>query len=194
MARLVVWQEPVARPSPSASGHRGLAIERRRARGAVLAPHLLRSLPPASPRRAPFTERLHEVFTKGFECVKFRRILREENLQSWFKLMDGCCHVQLSSEPDKVSWVLTKSGEFSVKSLYQYLCAKRVNFPYCVLWKLKLPLRVKVIWLVVKNRILTRDNLRKKAGKGVICVSSVVPQKPKSICFLLVLWRSTSGM
>ena len=58
MARLVGWQEPVARPSPSASGHRGLAIERRRARGAVLAPHLLRSLPPASPRRAPFTERL----------------------------------------------------------------------------------------------------------------------------------------
>ena len=110
---------------------------------------------------------VHDVFTKGFGCVKFRRFLREETLQMWVKVMEDCSHVQLSTEPDKVSWLLTKSGTFSVKSLYHYLCASRVRFPYKVLWKLKLPLRVKVFcWLVIKKRILTRDNLKKKGWKG----------------------------
>jgi hypothetical protein len=54
-----------------------------------------------------------------------------------------------------------------VKSLHLYFSAYRVNCPYKVLWKLKIPLRIKVFdWLVIKNRVLTRDNLKKKGWKG----------------------------
>jgi hypothetical protein len=36
---------------------------------------------------------------------------------------------------------------------------------YKVLWTLKMPLRIKVFWLVVRNRILTKENLLKKGGR-----------------------------
>jgi hypothetical protein len=73
----------------------------------------------------------------------------------------------LTDEPDKVRWLLTRSGDFSVKSLHLYLSARLINFPYKVLWKLRIPLRIKVFcWLVIKNRVLTRDNLKKKGWKG----------------------------
>jgi hypothetical protein len=73
----------------------------------------------------------------------------------------------LKDEPDKVRWLLTRSGDFSVKSLYLYLSARRINFPCKVLWKLRIQLRIKVFcWLVIKNRVLTRDNLKKRGRKG----------------------------
>jgi hypothetical protein len=41
-----------------------------------------------------------------------------------------CSHVSLVDEPDKVIWIVTKSGDFSVKSMYTDLVAKNVLFPY----------------------------------------------------------------
>lgn len=76
---------------------------------------------------------------------------------------------QLKNEPDKVSWLLTRTGAFSVKSLYLYLSTSKDKnrFPYKVLWKLKIPSRAKSFcWLVVRNRSLTRDNLKKRGWKG----------------------------
>jgi hypothetical protein len=52
--------------------------------------------------------------------------------------------------------------------MYSFLVAKKVNFPYKSMWTLKLPLRIKVFcWLVIKNRILTKENLKKKGWKKV---------------------------
>jgi hypothetical protein len=91
---------------------------------------------------------VHTVFSKGFDMLKFRRFLREETKVMWCKLLDVCSQVQLKDEPDRVSWLLTKSGTFSVKSMYSFLVAKKVNFPYKTMWTLKLPLRIKVFLLV----------------------------------------------
>jgi hypothetical protein len=111
---------------------------------------------------------VHTVFSKGFDMLKFRRFLREETKAMWCKLLDVCSQVQLKDEPDRVSWLLTKSGTFSVKSMYSFLVAKKVNFPYKSMWTLKLPLRIKVFcWLVIKNRILTKENLKKRGWKKV---------------------------
>jgi hypothetical protein len=85
----------------------------------------------------------------------------------WNNLVELCSQVRLTDKPDKVRWLLTRSGDFSVKSLYLYLSARRVNFPYKVLWKLRISLRIKVFcWLVIKNRVLTRNNLKNKGWKG----------------------------
>jgi hypothetical protein len=74
----------------------------------------------------------------------------------------------LFGELDRVSWLLTKSGFFAVKSMYSFLVAKKVNFPFKALWTLKLSLRIKVFcWLAIKNRILTKENLKKKEWKRV---------------------------
>ena len=108
-----------------------------------------------------------KAFEHDFNCIRFRRCLYGETLDMWNKLLDMCSQVVLSEEPDKVNWLLTSSGQFSVKSLYQYIIAKRVVFPFKFLWKLKVPLKIKAfIWLVIKGRILTKDNLCKKGWKG----------------------------
>lgn len=54
-------------------------------------------------------------------------------------------------------------GVFSVKSLYQYIIARNYGFPFKSLWRMKIPLKVKAfVWLVIKVRTLTKDNLGKK--------------------------------
>jgi hypothetical protein len=80
--------------------------------------------------------------------LEFRRFPREETKAMWCKLLDICSQVQLKHEPDRVLWLLRKSDTFSVKSMYSFLAAKKVNFPYKTMWTLKLPLRIKVFLLV----------------------------------------------
>ena len=64
--------------------------------------------------------------------------------------------------------MLFRSGVFSVKSLYAFLIAKKVSFPYRKLWSLKLPLRIKVFcWILIKDKILTKENLKKRGWKKV---------------------------
>ena len=58
------------------------------------------------------------------------------------------------------------SGRFQVKGLYLSLRAAGI-FPYKFLWKLMIPLKVKIfIWLALKNIILTKDNLVKRGWTG----------------------------
>ena len=108
-----------------------------------------------------------KVFNQDFDCIRFRRCLYGETLTMWNELLDMCSQVTLSEEPDRVKWLLTKSGSFSVKSLYHYLIARVVAFPFKLLWRLRIPLKVKAfIWLVIKGRILTKDNLSRRGWKG----------------------------
>jgi hypothetical protein len=100
--------------------------------------------------------------------LKFGRFLREETKVMWCKLLDVCSQIQLKDEPGRVSWLLTKSDTFSVKSMYFFVVAKKFNYAYKTMWTLKLPLRIKVLCrLVIKNRILTKENLKKKGWKRV---------------------------
>ena len=71
-----------------------------------------------------------KVFNQDFDCIRFRRCLYGETLTMWNELLDMCSQVTLSEEPDRVKWLLTKSGSFSVKSLYHYLIARVVAFPF----------------------------------------------------------------
>jgi hypothetical protein len=109
------------------------------------------------------------VSRNAIECIKFRRFLSEETQCTWNNLVDPNSEVPLPDGFDKVKWLLRKSGEFSIKSLYLYLSEKGVQFPYKILWKLQIPLCVNIFcWLVVK--ILSRDNLKKNGWMGSISV------------------------
>jgi hypothetical protein len=47
----------------------------------------------------------------------------------WEQLKELCSYIRLKNTPHRVKWLLTKSEIFTVKSLYMYLIASRVNFP-----------------------------------------------------------------
>jgi hypothetical protein len=61
----------------------------------------------------------------------------------------------------------------------------QVAVPYRFLWKSKLPQKIKVfIWLVVRNKILTKDNFKKGTRMVLVIVVSVVVLNRLSICSL----------
>ena len=95
--------------------------------------------------------------------VSFRRNLIGRNLDDWQELVYLTSNVQITDSPDRCIWSLHKSGQFSVHSMYAALMDEislPINKP---LWKLKIPLKVKVfIWLLHRGVILTKDNLAKR--------------------------------
>jgi hypothetical protein len=104
-----------------------------------------------------------KVFVEGWGCIRFRRVLWGKTAQLWQDLKNLCSVAKLSDGRDRCTWLLEKSGNFSMKSMYIALKTKNsvCEFKYC--WKVRIPLRVKVfIWLVFKKSILTRDNLLKR--------------------------------
>jgi hypothetical protein len=60
-----------------------------------------------------------------------------------------------------------KSGIFTVKSIYKHLCSQDFGPNFKMIWKAKIPLKIKIfMWLVSQNVILTNDNLVKRKWKG----------------------------
>jgi hypothetical protein len=109
---------------------------------------------------------VNEVFTSNFESLTFRRRI-VGNLKLLFDELIICCNqVRLSDQEDKIVWTLGKKG-FSVNSLYKKKMEDQTLIPYKFLWKSKLPHKIKVFfWLVVRNKILTKDNLKKRCWIG----------------------------
>ena len=71
--------------------------------------------------------------------------------------------VQLSQQPDEIRWKLAKNGEFLVKSMYLDIINAGVIPSSKHVWKVKVPLKIKVfMWFVHKQVILTKDNLAKR--------------------------------
>jgi hypothetical protein len=75
--------------------------------------------------------------------------------------------VQLTNEPDRFKWRLTTSGVFSVKSLYADFLNDRTKYLQKYLWKMKVPLKIKIfMWFLHRKVILTKDNLLKRSWSG----------------------------
>ena len=65
----------------------------------------------------------HEVFVATvFQSVplniQFRRSLAGNRWEEWLRLVRRLMEVQLSQQPDELRWKLTRSGVFTVKSMY----------------------------------------------------------------------------
>jgi hypothetical protein len=83
---------------------------------------------------------------------------------------------------------------FSVNSLYKKKASDQVAVPYKFLWKSKLPQKIKkFIWLVVRNKILTKDNLKKGIGKVLKIVVFVGAMKQLIIYSFTVPLQDTCG-
>ena len=107
--------------------------------------------------------------------VSFKRTLLGPRQASWNALLLRLDSVQLTEDPDKFRWNLTKNGEFSVYSMYRALIQPVVPVDTNKkIWKMKIPLKTKVFaWYLRRGVILTKDNLAKRnwhrSRKCVFC-------------------------
>jgi hypothetical protein len=102
--------------------------------------------------------------------VAFRRDLSEQRLVAWNALLLRLANIQLQDGHDEFRWNLHKNGKFSVAFMYNALILPDVPIDKISndkLWKLKIPLRIKVLgWYLRKVVILTKDNLAKQNWHG----------------------------
>lgn len=113
-----------------------------------------------------FVISVNTVLVSNFETLSFRRRIIGNLRVLLDELMICCNHVSFSDHDDKIVWGLGKKV-FSVNSLYKKKVMDQVSIPYKFLWKSKLPQKIKIfIWLVVRNKILTKDNLKKRNCNG----------------------------
>jgi len=99
--------------------------------------------------------------------ISFRRDLLGPRLAAWNELLTRLEDIQLSGEPEVFRWNLHQNGKFSVKSIYDAMVHCDVPVDNRKLWKLKIPLRVKIfLWFLNRGVILTRYNLARRNWHG----------------------------
>lgn len=97
----------------------------------------------------------------------FRRWLDERLQNNMRALRDILTSFAVNEENDYSKWIWDKSGGFSVESTYNQLCSNEARVPYKMIWKAKIPLKIKIwMWLIEQNAILTKDNLATKNWIG----------------------------
>jgi hypothetical protein len=112
-----------------------------------------------------------EIFSSRPLNISFHRNLVAENLLSWHALVMRLMDIQLTDRPDTFKWSLNSNGQFLVSSMYQAFLDTNVVPNNSHLWKIKVPLKIRVfLWLLYREAILTKDNLVKRNCHGnILC-------------------------
>lgn len=113
---------------------------------------------------------LKEVIQSQGESVSFKRQFDEIMHTEWGDILQFISSMSFTHASDKLAWKWEMSGVFSVKSLYRFLNFGGVKVSHALLWwQIPVPHKIKVfMWLMTKNKILTKSNLRKRGWKGSV--------------------------
>ena len=99
--------------------------------------------------------------------LSFRRALVDNKLLKWHNLVAQITQVELVNGSDTFRWNLTTSGSYLVRSWYSHLINTHPPFRHKMIWKLKIPLKIKIfLWYLQRGVVLTKDNLAKKNWSG----------------------------
>jgi hypothetical protein len=99
--------------------------------------------------------------------ISFRRGLVHQLRAQWFQLVTLVAYTNLTIIRDSFRWDLTANGLFYVQSLYQAILNNGMVRDNKDLWKLKIPLKIKVfMWYLKRGVTLTKDNLAKRNWPG----------------------------
>jgi hypothetical protein len=99
--------------------------------------------------------------------ISFRRGLVHQLRAQWFQLVTLVAYTNLTTNRDSFRWDLTANGLFYVQSLYQEILNNGTVRDNKDLWKLKIPLKIKVfMWYLKRGVTLTKDNLAKRNWPG----------------------------
>jgi hypothetical protein len=108
-----------------------------------------------------------EIFSTRPLNILFRRSLVAANLLSWHHLILRLADVHLREHSDIFRWSLKYDGQFSIGLMYQACLDSDIVPHNSYLWKIKIPLKIKVfLWLLYREEILTKDNLVKSNWHG----------------------------
>ena len=94
----------------------------------------------------------------------FRRTVGPALSRMWLEVVQIASTIEFSECEDSLIWQFTSDGVFTSQSMYKIISFRGV-IPVFVpsVWDLKIPPRVHIfLWLLSKNKILTRDNLAKR--------------------------------
>ena len=98
--------------------------------------------------------------------------------------------ISLSDDSDNFKWKLTTTGTFTLKSLYVDFLNGHTRFLRKYLWRLKIPLKIKIIlWFLQRKVLLTRDNLIKQ--RWTDCKKCVFCDADESVEHLFISCPST---
>jgi hypothetical protein len=108
--------------------------------------------------------KVSDILVDGEICLSFRRCFDTNMMCRWRELCALLGFVSLSRDRDTPIWSVEASGKYSVRSFYNLVNDGGVRVPHLAsIWKISIPGRVQVfMWLLVQNRLLTRDNLAKR--------------------------------
>jgi hypothetical protein len=108
-----------------------------------------------------------EVLHQTTLNIGFTQVLQGARWERWLHLVERLMGVQLNNEKDKFTWHLTASRIFSVKSYYAEFMNGHTRFLKYYLWKLKVPLKIRIfMWFLYNKVLLTKDNLAKRGWEG----------------------------
>jgi hypothetical protein len=112
---------------------------------------------------------------KSVEMLGLEGVHKEE----WTKYTKGMVNARIKLNDEKYcliwSWD-TKQGQVSTELAYEEQVTEVMGvepkFWYSEIWKWKIPMKIKLfVWLLLEQKILTWDNLRKSGAQGPsICV------------------------
>ena len=91
-----------------------------------------------------------EVFNTVPINVSFRWALIGNKLLEWINLIATIANVNLQAEKDTIIWTSSKSGSFTVGSMYRYLISNDIIVTQEI-WRVKLSLKIKNISFVPQN-------------------------------------------
>jgi hypothetical protein len=127
--------------------------------------------------------------------IGFRRALSGNKWIQWIALCRRLMTINLGTNQDRFVWNLNTSGLFSVKSMYNDCMNDHTPFLRKYLWKIKIPLKIKIfMWFLSNKVLLTKDNLAKRSWMGCTKCCFCGEQESVEHLFLLcpfakIIWR-----
>lgn len=94
-------------------------------------------------------------------------------MEQWYQIVEIAKGIVFDNDPDTLVWQLENKGVYSTSSLYHVINFRGVQPLFIpAVWKLAVPPKIHVfLWLFSQNKLMTRDNLRKRhIIKSLDCV------------------------
>jgi hypothetical protein len=93
----------------------------------------------------------------------FCQTIRGIKMVEWHNSLKLLTTVTLNPARDNFVWDSHKNGLFYVQYMYHILMNNPISNRSKMLWRLKLPLKIKVfLWNLCRGAILTKDNLARR--------------------------------
>jgi hypothetical protein len=99
--------------------------------------------------------------------VSFCIFLNHNNHVLWNELVGRIMHIRLDNQNDVFSWNVHQHGQYTIHSLYLSLINNGMANMKKQLWRLKVPLKIKIsMWYLKKEVVLIKDNLARRKCDG----------------------------